>query len=110
VAAYWVDRVEKLLRACARDRDALPADQVIDVPFREFMADDVGMVERIYAKADLPITDGARAQLSRYMEQNPRGKHGRIVYDLKADFGLDPAALRQRFAFYFERFPVRAEN
>ncbi len=110
VAAYWVDRVEKLLRACARDRDALPPDQVIDVPFHEFMADDVGMVEQIYAQADLPMTDAARTQLSRYMEENPRGKHGRIVYDLQADFGLDPAALRRRFAFYFERFPVRAES
>jgi hypothetical protein len=110
VAAYWVDRVERLLRACVRDRDALPGDQAIDVPFHEFMADDVAMVERIYAKANLPMSAEARARLDRYMEENPRGKHGRIVYDLRADFGLDPAQLRERFAFYFERFPVRAES
>jgi hypothetical protein len=44
------------------------------------------------------------------MEQNPRGKHGRIVYDLQADFGVDPDALRKRFDFYFERFPIQAER
>ena len=43
------------------------------------------------------------------MAKNPRGKHGRIVYDLKADFGIDPDELRERFDFYFERFPIEAE-
>ncbi len=109
VADYWADRVEHLLRACVRDRELLPADRSIDVLFHEFMADDVTMVERIYGVAGLPMTDAARASLERYMEENPRGKHGRILYDLRGDFGVDAAALRRRFDFYFERFPVQAE-
>ena len=28
-----------------------------------------------------------------------------MAYDLRADFGLDPEELRERFAFYFEAFP-----
>jgi hypothetical protein len=41
---------------------------------------------------------------------NPRGKDGRIVYDLRADFGIDPAELYRRYAFYFDAFPqVRQE-
>jgi hypothetical protein len=44
------------------------------------------------------------------MVENPRGKHGRIAYDLRRDFGLDPAAVREQFDFYFARFPVRAED
>ncbi|MGI9590578.1 MAG: sulfotransferase family protein [Myxococcota bacterium] len=110
VAAYWVDRVEKLLRACVRDRDLIPADRCIDVLFHEFMKDDIAMVERIYALADLEMTAGARAQLQRFLADNPRGKHGRIVYDLKSDFGIERDALRERFAFYFERFPVKLED
>ncbi|MFN8627175.1 MAG: sulfotransferase [Candidatus Binatia bacterium] len=109
IADYWVDRIERLLRACVRDRDRVPPAQSIDVLFHEFMADDVRMVERIYERAGLPMTPEARRLLAAFMEQNRRGKFGRIVYDLKADFGIDPQALRQRFAFYFERFPVRAE-
>jgi hypothetical protein len=109
VAAYWIDRIERLLRACVRDREKIPASQSIDLPFHEFMADDVGTVERIYALADLEMTPGARAALEEFMAKNPRGKHGRILYDLQADFGVDPDALRRRFDFYFERFAIEHE-
>ena len=109
VAAYWVDRVETLLRACVRDRDQVPEEQSLDVLFHEFMADDIATVERIYELANLPMTPEAHAALDRFMQENPRGKHGKIVYDLKEDFGLDPAELRERFAFYFDRFAVREE-
>jgi len=110
LAAYWIDRVERLLRACVRDRDRLPATQAIDVPFHALMADDLGMVTRIYERAGLPMTPGARAELARYVADNPRGKHGQVVYDLRRDFGIEPAAVRERFGFYFERFAVRAES
>jgi len=110
VAAYWIDRVERLLRSCVRDRDAIPPEQSIDVLFHQFMADDVGTVERIYEKAGLEMDADARASLDRFMTDNPRGKHGRILYDLKADFGVEPEALRERFSFYFERFPVEVES
>lgn len=111
LAEYWVDRVERLLRACVRDRDTLPPERSVDVVFDEFMANDVAMVERIYGQAGLPMTAAARAQLDAFMAEHPRGKHGRVVYDLRGDFGLDPATVRDRFAFYFERFPaIRAED
>jgi Sulfotransferase family len=109
VAAYWSDRIERLLRACVRDRERLPESQSIDVLFHEFMANDEAMVERIYEVARLEMSPGARASLARHMAENPRGKHGRIVYDLQSDFGVDPQALRRRFDFYYERFPVQIE-
>jgi len=107
IASYWIDRIERLLRACVRDRDRIPRERSLDCRFHEFMADDVAMVERIYRLADLEMTPGARRALDDYMAANPRGKHGRIVYDLKADFGVDPDELRERFGFYVERFGVR---
>jgi hypothetical protein len=110
LAAYWVDRVERLLRACVRDRELLPADHSVDVLFHEFMADDVGMVEQIYDRAGLPMTGAARAELDAFMAVNPRGKYGRLEYDLHGDFGLDPAAVQERFAFYFSRFPIEVER
>jgi hypothetical protein len=110
IAEYWIDRIERLLRACVRDRERLPAAQSMDVLFHEFMADDVAMVARIFDLAGLPMTARARDQLDAFMTANPRAKHGRVVYDLRGDFGVDPEALRERFAFYFERFPIRAES
>jgi Sulfotransferase family len=109
IADYWIDRVERLLRACVRDRDRIPASQSIDVPFHAFMADDVGTVERIYHLADLPMTSEARTRLDAFMAANPRAKYGRVVYDLRGDFGIEPADLRRRFDFYLERFAVRVE-
>ena len=110
IVDYWSDRVLHLLQACTRDRDKLPASQSIDVPFHEFMADDLGMVRQIYAKAGLAMSEEATAELQRFIEDHPRGKHGRVVYNLKEDFGVDPDELRKRFDFYFQQFPVRAEN
>ena len=67
LATYWCDRVEHLLRACERDRALLPSAQSIDVPFDQFMADDVAMVERIYQKAGLDMNALARSDLNTYM-------------------------------------------
>jgi hypothetical protein len=108
-ADYWIPRIEHLLRACVRDRDAWPAAQSLDVLFHEYMADEDGTLEAIYRKADLPLTPQARSEISAYLAANPRGKHGRVVYDLAGDFGVDLAALRERFRFYYERFPVQQE-
>lgn len=110
LAAYWIDRIERLLRAAVRDADRIPADRRVDVEFGAFMADDLAMAERIIALSGLPVTDAAHARLAAYVAGNPRGKEGRVVYDLRADFGIDPADLYERFAFYFEAFPeIRPE-
>ena len=50
------------------------------------------------------------AAMEAFVAQNRRGKHGRVVYDLARDFGLDPATVRRRFDFYFERFAVQPED
>ena len=41
------------------------------------------------------------------MADHPRGRFGRIDYDL-ADFGLDAAERRAALRFYVERFGVTA--
>jgi hypothetical protein len=109
VIEYWADRVERLLRASVRDRHLLPPDRTVDVLFHEFMADDMGTVERIYRTAKKPLTAAARQAMEQFVAEHPRGRHGQVAYDLRADFGVEPEALRRRFDFYFERFPVQVE-
>lgn len=109
VIDYWSDRMLHLVAACVRDRGLLTDWKSIDVPFHQFMDDEVKMVQRIYKKAELPMSERAKHQLLHFRDAHPRGKHGQIVYDLKEDFALDPDELRQRFGFYFEAFDVRAE-
>ena len=102
---YWSDRVEKLLRACVRDRHLWSEAQSVDVPFDEFMKDDMKVVREVRAKAELPETQQANRDVAEYIESHPRGKYGQIVYHLERDFGIAPAELRKRFQFYYEAFP-----
>lgn len=106
---YWVDRYHTLLSRCVRDHDSLPKNQVIDVYFDQLMADSDAVLKAIYEKADLPLTDEALAELHAYIDSHPRSMHGKVVYNLKRDFGVTAEEIRKKFAFYFERFPVKVE-
>jgi len=66
--------------------------------------DDVGMVEKIYARAGLRMTGEARAVLRQFVDAH-KGDYGGVICDLKGQFGVDPNELRKRFSFYFEAFP-----
>lgn len=107
--AYWIARVEHLLRACVRDRDTWPAPASIDIPFQSLTRDTIGAVADIYTLAGLPLTDRARAAFEAFSRRH-REDYGRVRYDLRAQFGLDPEALRERFRFYFEAFPFLEEG
>jgi hypothetical protein len=69
------------------------------------MADDLATACRILETADIDVTDDARAALTAYVAGNPRGRDGRVAYDLRGDFGLEPDKVRERFRFYFDAFP-----
>ena len=103
--AYWTDRVEKLLRACVRDRSIWPEEQSVDVPFDAFMKDDMAVVREVRRKAGLPETEQANRDVAAYIESHPRGKYGQLVYNLERDFGVSPEELRKRFDFYYEAYP-----
>ncbi len=106
---YWTDRVKRLLAAFVRDRDLLPSGRTVDVLFHEFMADDFGMVERLFDVADLPMTKESRMQMQHYLRSHPRGKEGQILYDLRGDFDASPEEVRQPFEFYLNEVDVRIE-
>lgn len=110
LADYWIDRIERLLRTAVRDAAVIPDSQRVDVEFSEFMDDDLAMAQRILSEAGLGESDKSAKAMGEYLDGNPRGKDGRIVYDLRADFGIEPDSLYERYSFYFEAFPqIRRE-
>jgi Sulfotransferase family len=105
IAASWVDRLQLMLAALVRDRDVIPADRSIDVRFDEFMADELGVAERVYHLAGEPLIDAARAAMADYLAGHRRGRLGQIATSAEM-FGLDDHDLRARFTPYVERFLV----
>jgi Sulfotransferase family len=106
---YWVDRIERMLRTYMRDMDGVPDERRLDLLFQDVMADDVGTAQTVLTAAGLPSTTHSVQDMRDYMEHHPRGRDGRVVYDLAGDFNLDVTLLRERFGFYTDRFKVRFE-
>jgi hypothetical protein len=103
IAAAWADRLELMLNALVRDRDTIGPDRSVDVRFDDFMADEAGVAEKVYALAGEAMTDEARAAMGQYLAGHQRGRLGRVATSCEM-FGLAEDDLNARFAPYVERF------
>ncbi len=97
------------LRGLVRDIDSIEGP-VEHVYFHEFMADKPATVARIYRAAGLPFDSAAEQRVVEEMNTHTRDRQGKVVYDLEADFGLTRDWVRQEFAYYIDRFPVKIEE
>jgi hypothetical protein len=111
IGAYWAELLADGLERsiAARDRANLPSSQIVDMQFRDFIADEVGFVRRIYEHFGLELSADAEKRMRRFLVDNARDKHGRHRYTLH-DAGLDLATERRRFARYQERFAIASED
>ncbi len=103
IAGYWVDRLDRMLAALVRDRDTIGPERSIDIRFDDFMADELGIAERVYALAGEPFAEPARTAVAGYLSGHQRGRLGNIETSAEM-FGLTEDGLRARFAPYVERF------
>ena len=103
IAASWIDRLEGMLAAFMRDRSIIGPERSIDVRFDDFMADELGTAQRIYALAGEPVSDAARSAMADYLAGHQRNRLGRVATSCDM-FGLDEEDLRERFAPYAARF------
>ncbi|MCP4242859.1 MAG: sulfotransferase [bacterium] len=95
------DYVEALLRF----RRAPGARPWIDVAYTDFIADPLREVERIYGAAGISMSPETRTRMAKWIEENPRGRHGRHEYHL-APFGIERERARACFAEYCEVYCV----
>ena len=103
IADSWIDRLEQMLTALVRDRDTIGPQRSIDMRFNDFMADEAGAAERVYALAGEPFTEEARTAVAGYLAGHQRGRLGNVETSYEM-FGLTEDDLRSRFAPYVERF------
>ena len=93
----------------ARDRGVLPADQVVDVQFADFLADPLATVAAIYARLGRELTEGTAARMRAFLAEHPGDGGGSGSRYRFADTGLDADALRERARAYQERHGVPSE-
>ena len=110
LVGYWSDRVHRLLTACVRDRDLVPAGRSLDISFHQLNGNELDLLAELYARADVELPPLVTNAFQDYLAGNPRGKHGQLRYQLRSHFGISAEELRSRFDFYFDRFDVRPET
>ena len=104
----WLGRMttdfcELGMRRMMAFRDAGNDRRFVDIYFTEFQNDPFASVARLYSFLGEELTPRARARMEAWRRETPRDKHGEHGCD-PVDFGLDPSQLRERFAFYAQRF------
>ncbi|MCB1409981.1 MAG: sulfotransferase [Rhodobacteraceae bacterium] len=97
-----VDMTDVSLLKMAQARAAHPG-RILDVRYTDMMDDPLAAVERIYAFCGLILPESRRAAIADHHARNPKGKHGAHEYSL-AEFGLDDAWVRDRYAAYSAEF------
>jgi hypothetical protein len=98
----WCATFEEHLNRCLEVRRTLPAQRFIDVDFRDTVSRPMAVVERIYRRIGLPMTDEARSRIEEYMRTHPREGRPKHEYTLE-QFGFTRAELERRFAAYREK-------
>lgn len=77
--------------------------RIYDVYYDALVSDPVGTVRGIYAHFGLPWTDAYATELERYIERNPKNKHGKHRY-AASDYGLTEPEIAARVQPYIEHF------
>jgi hypothetical protein len=92
-----------------RAEGTIPDERIIDVRYQDLMSDPIGTLRGVYERigADFPEAVGERVLA--YLAAKPKGAHGAHEYSL-AEFGLDTAELRQRYAGYQAAYDVPDEG
>jgi hypothetical protein len=106
VTDRWTEGLSRSLELRRSGRVA--PRRLFDVHHHELVDDPMGVVRRLYAQFEIPLTPAAEARMRAFLAANPKGKHGQHEYALDT-FGLDAQDLVRRFKAYSEYFGVRPE-
>jgi len=92
-----------------RYRDAHGSDQFYDLQFRDFMADPIGSVKRIYAQFDQTLSPEGEVALQAWHDGHPQGKHGQHSYE-KKEIGVSEEEILERFSDYMARYDLNGDS
>jgi len=97
----WAGAAERAIAV----REDFPAARFYDLHFRDFMADPIGAVKKIYDAFDQVLGSEGEAALRAWQDANPQGAHGEHVYR-DEDIGITREEVHSRFATYMRHFDI----
>jgi hypothetical protein len=106
-ADYLADGLDRSVEA--RENGTVPAERVVDVQFRAFVADPFTTIREIYERLGFELGKEAAQRMRVFLADNTTEKHGGHHYTF-ADTELDVGEWRERTRRYQEFFDVPTEN
>ena len=90
-------------------RDSGNESRFFDVSFEAVQRDPMAAVAQLYSELGDELTDEARQHMQEWWADSSKERSGPHSYKAET-FGLDPATIREQFAFYYDRFDVTLED
>jgi hypothetical protein len=103
VLEYLARSVERGMAA----RDKLGPARFVDISYRQFVKEPMGLVEKIYDGFQLELAPRVADAMRKHLADHPQNKHGTHTYTL-AEYGLTADAVSRRLARYIERFELQS--
>ena len=104
-AELWRYSLQRLIEF----RDAGNGDRFFDVSFEAVQSDPMAAVAQLYDELGDDLSDDARTRMKDWWAESSKERSGPHTYKAET-FGLDPATIREQFAFYYDRFDVTLED
>ena len=109
IADHWTDILANSIASVNAFRDANPGRRIVDVHYADLVRDTLGTMRRVYAAFGEELDGPALAAMTDHIASHPKGRFGRHAYNLE-EFGLDGAAIAERFRPYVERYDIPLEQ
>lgn len=94
----WSDYHDRFLDARIKVKKE---EQIIDLLFEDFVDGHLAVVESIYEKFGLELTDKTRQKMQHFLNNEPKNKHGKHEYSLE-QFGLTENDIEKKYQRYIE--------
>jgi len=104
IGRYWTERAEAAIGPARRSGDVhgLP---VLDLRYDDVVGDPLAAVASVCEFAGIRWTGAAEKRVRRFLERNPKGRHGRHRY-APEEFGVSRAELEERLGDYRKEFEL----
>lgn len=102
----WMDMLAIYTRTFEADRARLEPQfegQFLDINHDAFVRDPWPALEAIYKLRQMPLGEQGRSAMAHWLQQHPRGKHGKHEYRL-ADYGITRTEVADLFDEYVQRY------